>query len=157
MIDKKHGFSLVELLMVLAVIAVVSALVTPHIIGWRDGAKLRGAAGNLKGDLEMAKVNAIKHNNFVAVKFNGNAYEVFVDISDDGDRDADEPLLKTRSLPAGVVFDFSHPEWTFTSNVAKFNGRGTADTGTAILTNVQGQERHIKISSFGRIRVEILN
>jgi type IV fimbrial biogenesis protein FimT len=153
----KSGFSLIELLVVIAVIAVVSAVTVPSMISWRNGAKLRGAAGNLKGDLEMAKVNAIKHNNFVAVKFNVNAYEVFVDMSDDGNRDADEPLLKTRSLPAGVAFDFSHPEWTFTSNVAKFNGRGTAKTGSAILTNVQGQERHIRISSFGRIRVEILN
>lgn len=146
-----------ELLMVLAVIAVVSAITVPNIISWRNAAKLRGAAGNLKGDLEMAKVNAIKHNNFVAVKFNANAYEVFVDTSGDGARDAGEALLKNRSLPAGVVFDFTHPEWTFAGNVTKFNGRGTADNGTAILTNVQGQERLIRISTFGRIQVKILN
>jgi type IV fimbrial biogenesis protein FimT len=154
---KKSGFSLTELLMVVAIIAVVSAVTIPSVISWRSGAKLRGAAGNLKGDLEMAKVNAIKHNNFVAVKFNGDAYEVFVDTSGDGDRDAGEALLKNRTLPAGVIFDFTHPEWTFAGNVTKFNGRGTADNGTAILTNVQGQERHIKISPLGRIRVEILN
>jgi type IV fimbrial biogenesis protein FimT len=153
----KSGFSLIELLMVIAVIAVVSAVMVPSIISWRNGAKLRGAAGNLKADLEMAKVNAIKQNNFVAVKFNGNAYEVFVDMSGDGNRDADEPLLKTRTLPAGVIFDFSHEDWTFLGNVTRFNGRGTADNGTAVLTNVQGQERHIKISPLGRIRVEILN
>ena len=85
---KKSGFSLIELLMVVAIIAVVSAVTIPGILSWRSGAKLRGAAGNLKGDVEMAKVNAIKHNNFVAVKFNGDAYEVFVDTSGDGARDA---------------------------------------------------------------------
>ena len=146
-----------ELLMVLAVIAVVSAITVPSIISWRNGAKLRGAAGNLKGDLEMAKVSAIKHNNFVAVKFNAGAYEVFVDTSGDGARDAGEALLKNRSLPAGVVFDFTHPQWTFAGNVTKFNGRGTADYGRAILTNGQGQERHIRISTLGRIQVDILN
>ena len=155
--QKKSGFTIMELLMVLAVIAVVSAIAVPSIISWRNAAKLRGAAGNLKGDLEMAKVNAIKHNNFVAVKFNANAYEVFVDTSGNGARDAGEALLKNRLLPAGVVFDFAHPEWTFPGNVTKFNGRGTADNGTAILTNVQGQERHITISTLGRIHVEILN
>ena len=154
---KKSGFSAMELLMVLAVIAVVSAITVPSIISWRNGAKLRGAAGNLKGDLEMAKVNAIKHNNFVAVKFNAGAYEVFVDTSGDGARDAGEALLKNRSLPAGVVFDFTHPQWTFAGNVTKFNGRGTADNGRAILTNGQGQERHIRISPLGRIQVDILN
>jgi prepilin-type N-terminal cleavage/methylation domain-containing protein len=154
---KKSGFTIMELLMVLAVIAVVSAITVPSIISWRNSAKLRGAAGNLKGDLEMAKVNAIKHNDFVAVKFDADTYEVFVDTSGNGARDAGEALLKNRSLPAGVVFDFSHPDWTFAGNVTKFNGRGTADNGTAILTNVQGQERHITISTLGRIHVKILN
>ena len=153
----KSGFTIIELLMVLAIIAVVSAITVPSIISWRNSAKLRGAAGNLKGDLEMAKVNAIKHNNFVAIRFDDKAYEVFVDTSGDGNRDAGEALLKTRALPAGVIFDLSHPQWTFAGNVTKFNGRGTADNGTAILANVQGQERRIRISTLGRIRVEILN
>jgi len=150
---KNGGFSLFELLIVIAIIAVVSAIVTPNIISWRSDAKLRSAAGNMKADLEMAKVNAIKENNFVAMKFQGDAYEVFVDKSDDGTRDADEPLLKTRTLPAGVAFDFSHPSWTFTSHVAKFNGRGTADKGTAILINTKGDERHIRVETLGRISV----
>ena len=97
---KSAGFSIFELLIAIAVIAVVSAIVTPNIISWRNNAKLRSAAGNLKADLEMAKINAIKENNFVAMKFQGDAYEVFVDRSDDGTRDADEPLLRTRTLPA---------------------------------------------------------
>ncbi len=154
---KTAGFSLFELLVVIAIVAVVSAIVAPNMIGWRSGTKLRGAAGNLKADLEMAKINAIKENNFVAIKFQGNAYEVFVDQIDNGNRDDGEPLLKTRSLPAGVAFDFSHPDWTFTSNVAKFNGRGTAKTGTAILTNTKGEERHITVAVFGRISVKRLN
>lgn len=154
---KTGGFSIFELLVVIAIIAVVSAIVAPNIISWRSSAKLRAAAGNLKADLEMAKVNAVKENNFVAVKFQGNAYEVFVDKSDNGARDADETLLKTRSLPAGVAFDFSHPQWTFTSNVTTFNGRGTADNGTAILINTKGEQRHITIATLGRISVKKLN
>ena len=151
---KAAGFSIFELLIVIAVIAVVSAIITPNIISWRNNSKLRTAAGNLKADLEMAKVNAIKENNFVAMKFQGDAYEVFEDRSDDGTRDADEPLLRTRTLPAGVAFDFSHPNWTFTSHVAKFNGRGTADKGTAILINTKGDEKHIKVETLGRIWVK---
>jgi len=150
---KAGGFSIFELLIVIAIVAVVAAIVTPNVIGWRTRAQLRAATGNLKADLEMAKINAIKENNFVAIKFDSNAYEVFIDKSDDGTREADEPLLRTRTLPAGVVFDFSNPDWTFTSHVAKFNGRGTADNGTAILTNTKGDEKHIRIETLGRIRV----
>ena len=46
---KAAGFSIFELLIVIAIIAVVSAIVTPNIISWRNSAKLRGAAGNVKG------------------------------------------------------------------------------------------------------------
>ena len=44
---KDRGVSLFELLVVIAVIAVVSAIVTPNIISWRSSAKLRGAARQL--------------------------------------------------------------------------------------------------------------
>ncbi len=152
--NKKGGFSLFELLIVLVVIAVVSAIVTPNIISWRSNAKLRGATGNLKADLEMAKIKAIKENNFVAIRFEGNAYEIFVDKSDDGIRDVDEPLLKTRTLPAGVAFDFSPPNWTFTSHVATFTARGTAGKGTAVLTNTKGDQKHIKVETLGRIWIK---
>jgi len=154
MFRKKNGFSLVELLVVIAMIAVVSAIVTPHIIGWRSSAKLRGAVGNLKSDLEMAKINAIKENNYVVVKFDSNGYEVFVDKSDDRLRDADEPILRNRELPAGVAFDLSHDNWTFTSNRTGFNSRGTADNGTAVLINTRGEQSNIVVSTLGRIRVE---
>ena len=76
---KSRGFSILELLVVLAVIAVVSAIVTPSFISWRNNAKMRGAVDNLMGDLEMAKIRAVKENNFVAVMFNPTGYRVFVD------------------------------------------------------------------------------
>ena len=149
---KTGGFSIFELLIVIAVVAVVSAIVTPNIISWQNNARLRGAAGNLKSDMEMAKVQAIKVNNKVAIKFTDNRYEVFVDNSDDGIRDAGEPLLKTRTLPAGVAFDLN--QTTFSSDVATFNGRGTAEKGTAILTNTKGDEKHIKVETLGRIWIK---
>ena len=64
---KIRGFSIIELLVVIAVIAIVSVIVTPNFIRWRNNAKMRDAVNNLMGDLEMAKINAVKENNFVAV------------------------------------------------------------------------------------------
>ena len=76
---KNGGFSLFELLIVLAVVAVVSAIVTPNIISWRSGAKFRGAVDNLKGDLQMAKVKAVKENNVVTIFFHPTGYKVILD------------------------------------------------------------------------------
>ena len=152
----KSGFSLIELLVVIAVIAVVSAVTVPSIISWRNGAKLRGAAGNLKGDLEMAKIRAVKENNFVAVLFNPTGYRVFVDKANFWVQDTDERLLRDRRLPAGVTFDLGHPNWGFTGNRTRFNSRGRAgtDNGTAVIVNLAGQQRDVIVSTLGRIRVQ---
>ncbi|MGD8882665.1 MAG: GspH/FimT family pseudopilin [Desulfobacterales bacterium] len=152
--QKMRGFSILELLVVLAIIAAVSAIVTPNFIRWRNNAKMRDAVDNLMADLEMAKISAVKENNFVAVLFNPTGYRVFVDKTNFWARDADERLLRDRKLPAGVTFDFGHPNWGFTNNRTRFNSRGRAGTnnGTAVIVNSDGQQRDVIVSSLGRIR-----
>lgn len=154
---KNNGFSLFELLVVVAIIAVVSAIVTPHVIGWRNGAKLRSTVDNLKGDLEMAKINAVRENSSVAVLFDATGYRVFVDRANPWVRDADERILRVRQLPAGVAFDFSHPNWGFTNNRTGFNSRGITEdleNGTAVIVNNRGEQSNIVVSTLGRIKVE---
>jgi len=151
---KERGVSFLELLVVLAVIAVVGAIVTPNFIRWRNNAKMRDAVDNLMADLEMAKLSAVKENNFVAVLFDPEGYQVFVDKANFWVRDVDERLLRDRRLPAGVTFDFGHENWGFTNNRTRFNSRGRANiAGTAVIVNLEGQQRDVKVSTLGRIRV----
>ena len=153
--EKSRGFSIIELLVVIAVIVVVSVIVTPNFISWRNNAKMRDAVDNLMGDLEMAKLSAVKENNFVAVLFDPTGYRVFVDRANFWVQDADERLLRVRKLPAGVTFDLGHPDWGFTSNRTRFNSRGRASiAGTAVIVNLEGQQRDVIVSTLGRIRVE---
>lgn len=155
MFYKKNGFSLFELLVVVAIIAVVSAIVTPQIIGWRNSAKLRGTVDNLKGDLEMAKIQAVKENSFVSVLFDPDGYRVFVDRADPWVEDGNDRLLTARRLPAGVSFDTGNDDWGFTNNRTRFNSRGIADTenGTAVVVNNRGEQSNVVVSTLGRIRV----
>jgi prepilin-type N-terminal cleavage/methylation domain-containing protein len=152
---KIRGFSIIELLVVIAVIAVVSVIVTPNFMRWRNNAKMRDAVDNLMGDLEMAKLSAVRENSFVAVLFNPTGYRVFVDRANFWIRDADERLLRDRKLPAGVTFDLGHADWGFTSNRTRFNSRGRANiAGTAVIVNLDDQQRNVIVSTLGRIRVE---
>ena len=50
-----RGLTILEVLIVLGILAILAAIVTPNIVGWRTDVQLQGAASNLKGDLEMAK------------------------------------------------------------------------------------------------------
>ena len=53
-----NGFTLIEALIVISLMAFISALAVPNLMNWLNKAKLNGAATNLKGSLEMAKLKA---------------------------------------------------------------------------------------------------
>jgi prepilin-type N-terminal cleavage/methylation domain-containing protein len=146
---KDGGVSLFELLVVIAVIAVVSAIVTPNIISWRSSAKLRGAAGNLRGDLEMSKVRAVRERTPVTVTFTATNYQVsYID------KDGNARILRNRQLPAGVRLDLDNTGFGWMGDQTQFNGRGIPVAGSAVLVNTRGDQKNIIVSALGRIRVE---
>ena len=156
---KPRGFTLIELLTVIFMIGLLSAFAVPGIMSWRAAATLRGAAENLKGNLELAKLKAIQENGPVAIQFWADRYRIFVDTgTNGGELDADETLLKSVALPPGVSFDFD--ESTFATVYGdgdwpiktRFKGRGTAAGGKAVLTNSERTKaKSLTVSSLGKI------
>ncbi len=155
-IMRRHaGFSLIELMVAIAIFAILASIAMPPLLRWRTDAKLRGAASNLRGDLELAKVRAIRENSFVAVLFRANGYTIFVDngaSAGDWIEDADERQLRNKQLPAGV--NIIMPT-SFTNNQTRFTGRGMAEiTGTVVIENIRGNQLQISINRLGRIRLQ---
>lgn len=74
--NRESGFTLFELMIVIAIIVILSAIAVPNFKSWRDNANLRGSAFGLKSDLEMAKVRAIRGGGDVTVSFSKDAYEI---------------------------------------------------------------------------------
>jgi type IV fimbrial biogenesis protein FimT len=146
---KNGGFSLFELLIVIAVIAVVSAIVTPNIISWRNNAKLRGAAGIVKGDLEMSKARAVRERSPVTVTFTATNYQVSYT-----DKDGNTRTLRNRQLPAGVRVDLGSTSFGTMGDKTQFNSRGLTVAGSAVLVNTKGDQKNIIVSTLGRIRIE---
>jgi type IV fimbrial biogenesis protein FimT len=151
---KEAGFSIFELLIVLAVVAVVSAIVTPNIISWRNNAKFRGAVENLRGDLQMAKVKAVKENEIVTVFFNPTGYKVILDKANYWNHDPDEPVLRNRQLPTGVSIDLADTDFGSVGDKTRFNSRGNSVAGHAVLKDGNGAQKKIVVTSVGQIKVE---
>src|SRR2546423_8217332 len=78
----RGGFSLVELLVVVAVILVVAAVATPNIVNALRTQRLRGTAGDYASLLQRARIRAVEDNRFYGVRPNApaNATLAFVDI-----------------------------------------------------------------------------
>ena len=145
------GLTIFEVLVVLGILAIVAAFVTPNIVSWRSDVKLRGAVNNLKGDLEMAKARAIRENNWVAVLFNANGYTVFIDngagggTAGDWIRQGSELQLKAREMPTGVNLNI--PGMTFAEKRTRFNGRGHSGVlGKAELRNDKGESMIVMVN-----------
>lgn len=155
--SRNKGFTLVELMIVMAIFAVIATIITPSFLTWRDRSKVKGDAVNLRATFEMAKLRAIKHNTNVVVLFpNTTSYQAFIDTNNSGARDAGETIIADRSLKAGVTITNN----TFIGSDMAFNPRGAANgpnsTGTITMTSPGGQQYSVVVSSFGRVRMERL-
>ena len=155
---KIDGFTFIEAIMVILILSLVAGIATPGVMAWRSAAKLRGAAGNLKGDLEMAKLKAIQENGMVAINFKENEYRVFKDDgATQGVHDGGEDLYGNRILPAGVIVDLVQTNLNddgLGGKYMRFTGKGTAGNGTAYLVNSRGAIKKVIISILGKIRIE---
>ena len=161
---KQNGFTIYELLTVIGIIAILAIIATPNMISWRSEVKLRGASNNLRADLQMAKLRALRERTIVAVVFNAKGYNIFIDNGAGGNTgnwnlDADESVIRSRQLPAGVRISLPT---TFDSpnNRTRFDGRGFPDTatlsgsgltGAVTLQNSKGTQKLITINRLGRI------
>ena len=153
-----NGFTLIEALIVISLMAFISALAVPNLMNWLNKAKLNGAVNNLKASLELAKLKAIQENGPVAVNFTANSYVVFRDTGATfGVYDAGEEVFRKKTLATGIRIDLSATTFADTGTGGKktrFRGRGTSASGTVYLVNSNGMVKKIIVSSTGRIRTE---
>jgi len=68
-IRKELGFSLVELLVAIALIAVLVGLGAPSYQEWIESTRIRSAAESIQGGLQLARAEAVKRNTQVQFVF----------------------------------------------------------------------------------------
>ena len=67
--ETNAGFTLHELMVVLAIAAVLTAVALPNLIGWQQSARLDAAAGDILAMLRNARMRAVMENARVVVLF----------------------------------------------------------------------------------------
>jgi prepilin-type N-terminal cleavage/methylation domain-containing protein len=151
------GLTILELVIVLAVIGVLTAVAVPNVMSYLPEARLKSAARDLYSNLMLAKINAVKKNTSWAVVFdvNTNTYQVFSDKGADNSwaNTADNILVKAITLsdygsnvtygngsatqPIGTTFG-NFVTYSSPTDVAVLNSRGTSNSGYVYLTNAAG-------------------
>ena len=150
---KNSGFTLWEMLTVIGIIAVLSTIATPNFLGWIPKYRLSSATRDLLSALQYARLTAVKYNVDVQVRFfpDQDNYRAFTDYNNNENQDADEPTIKSSTMPAGVYLK----ETNFNSDTFKFNGRGLASGsgGTISITNNRNDLTRIRVNRTGNSRI----
>lgn len=129
---KNGGLSLVELMMVIGIIAIISAVAIPSMISWRERRQLEAAVNEVQVAIGLAKSTAIKHSTPVSILFNNptNGITVFVDNNSNGSIDTGDRVVQTMHLSDGVTIS-TLPTLTF----LRFDARGFTSALNIIVQN----------------------
>ena len=154
---RQSGFTLLELMVTMSIFAIISAIAIPNVVQYRTRAKLRGAAVQLRANLEMAKGRAIRERSTVVVQFTATGYSIFVDdgagggIANNQVRDGSELMLATQQLISGVQIDLAATDYANDRNW--FDSRGRSQNGQVVIQNTRGDSSTITTNISGRVRI----
>ena len=165
----KNGFSIMEVLTVIAIFAILSAIAMPNFLGWRKNAQLSRAARDVYSSFQKAKMESVRRNGNCGIEFRANDYVIYMDsdLSFDFNPMNDQVVQTVNwSQYPGVRLDlsqgggdgltFSNPDSgiVFASDGLPRNNAGGLGSGSVFLTN-QGNTRQnaITITTTGNIQI----
>ena len=155
--SQPKGFSLMELMIVIAIIGIVSTIAIPNFLSYRSDSRLRGAVRELVGDMQKTRISAVKNNETWAIVFDtaNNRYVICSENGADDDwttlgDNVQEKTVRFSGYKAGITYgkgsagtpiggtfgDFvTYPS---PNNVLTFNSTGVGNSGYVYLTNNSG-------------------
>jgi len=158
----KTGFTLVELIIVTMLIGIVIGVAATALRDYSIDVSLKSTVRNLKSDMELSKLRAIRENTYVVMDFDisNNSYESFVDNGSGGGtagnniKDGTEATVTTVSVPVNITMY----EASFPGGIARFrfDGRGLPNGlgGHVYMRNTNGNYRGAALSMVGHIQIQ---
>lgn len=140
---KNNGYTLIEIITVIAIIAIIAGFIIPNVVGWVPRYRLRSGAEEIRSTLQLARLNAIKENKTAIVTFDTINNTFMATLS--------EQVIKSGKMPAGITIH----SITSPSSEVQFDSRGLANesTGLILVKNNQGEIKTIGVNIVGKAKI----
>ncbi|MCK9213405.1 MAG: prepilin-type N-terminal cleavage/methylation domain-containing protein [Rhodoferax sp.] len=154
---RRHGLTLVELLVVLAISAVLLAIAIPSFSSMLYASRLRGAADILMADFRLTMTESTKRGDDILVSFQRDSdgsnwcYGLSA-LASCNCREANSCLINNAEHVvrgtnfAGILATPTHSNYWFKSR------RSTITAGNVTFTARDGKQLKVLVSGYGRIR-----
>jgi len=145
-----RAFTILELMVAMAILAILAAIAVPNYIGWLPKRHLRSSAIDVQAAIQLAKMTAIRENTNVSLKFDtaSDNYQAFIDSDADGTPDAG--IFRSKEMSPGIDLTGTG----FASDTITFNSRGLANAaGNINLSNHLGQNLTVSVVLSGITRI----
>ena len=138
---RKHspGLTVLELILVMAIVTICLAIAMPDIAAFSSGYKLKAAAREVATDLQLTRLLAVKENKTFQVIFDSNSYQVI--------RLSDGIVAKSRS------FGSDYSDLNLTNVSITFDPRGISNGNTVTVANARGT-KNVSVAPTGRVVIE---
>lgn len=135
---KQAGFTLMEMIVAIAVSMIVLAVGTPSFLSWMPTIRLTSAARQVATDLQVARMKAISQNTNNTVTFNTTTGTYTFTLGSDS-RDIGQ------LYPGITIASASNPQ---------FSPRGTASAGAQISLNNGSVLKYVCVKAVGRVNIQ---
>ncbi len=150
--QRQHGFTLIELMVIIAILGTLSAIAIPNILSYRDNARLKAGANDLLALFRKAQVTAVKRHFDTVIDFN-TAGKAIVTLDDGASTPVEEYLVPIGcSMPIAKI--------NFTGKKTGFTPRGlpigTFGAVEILSTNANSKAQYkVALSIAGHTKLEV--
>ncbi|MCG8550273.1 MAG: GspH/FimT family pseudopilin [Desulfobacterales bacterium] len=144
--QRKGGFTLIEMMIVIAIIGISASVAVPDLMLWFDNLSVKSAARDLYSAMQQARTIAVKQNASAAIVFDtaNSSYDIRSDWGGDNNLELTVTLSSYKNrvqfgngnatTPVGTTFgDFI--TYSSPNNVLVVNSSGIGNAGYVYLTN----------------------